>query len=162
MKTDLFQSCGHSWVFQICWHVEWSTLLVLSFRILNSSPPLALFLVILPKGPLDFTLQDVFLYFFAVITEEDFLISPCYSLDLYIQVDIFFLSPLPFAFLRFSAICKSSSHNHFAFLHFFFLGMVLITASCTVSQTSVHSSSGTLSFRYNPLNLFVTSTVTWI
>ena len=37
------------------------------------------------------------------------------------------------------------SDNHFAFLHFFFLGMVLITASCTMSQTSVNSSSGTLS-----------------
>ena len=23
MKTDLFQSCGHCWVFQICWHIEW-------------------------------------------------------------------------------------------------------------------------------------------
>ena len=45
------------------------------------------------------------------------------------------------------------------FLDFFFLGMVLITTSCTVSQTSVHSSSGTLSIRSNPLNLFVTSTV---
>ena len=21
MKTDLFQSCGHLWVFQICWHI---------------------------------------------------------------------------------------------------------------------------------------------
>ena len=26
MKTDLFQSCGHCWVFQICWHIECSTL----------------------------------------------------------------------------------------------------------------------------------------
>ena len=25
MKIDLFQSCGHCWVFQICWHIEWST-----------------------------------------------------------------------------------------------------------------------------------------
>ena len=25
MKTDLFQSCGHCWVFQICWHIECST-----------------------------------------------------------------------------------------------------------------------------------------
>ena len=52
------------------------------------------------------------------------------------------------SFLRlFSAICKASSDNHFAFLHFFFLGMVLIPASCTMSQTSIHSSSsaGTLS-----------------
>jgi len=34
-------------------------------------------------------------------------------------------SPLPFASLLFSAICKASSDNHFAFLHFFFFGMVL-------------------------------------
>ena len=25
MKTDLFQSCGHRWLFQICWHTECST-----------------------------------------------------------------------------------------------------------------------------------------
>ena len=54
-------------------------------------------------------------------------------------------SPLPFASLLYSAICKASSDNHFAFLHFFFLGMVLITGSCTVLQTSVHSFSETLS-----------------
>ena len=22
MKTDLFQSCGYCWVFEICWHIE--------------------------------------------------------------------------------------------------------------------------------------------
>ena len=33
MKTDLFQSCGHCWVFQICWHIEWSTFTASSFRI---------------------------------------------------------------------------------------------------------------------------------
>ena len=32
--------------------------------------------------------------------------------------------PLPLASLLFSAICKASSDNHFAFVHFFFLGMV--------------------------------------
>ena len=53
------------------------------------------------------------------------------------------------------AICKASSDNHFAFLHLFFWWMVLIMAfSCTMSQTSVHSSSGTLSTKSNPLNLF--------
>ena len=67
-------------------------------------------------------------------------------------------SPLPFTSLLFSAICKASSDNHFVFLHYFFLGIVLIPASCTMSWTSVHSSSGTLSIRSNPLNLFVTST----
>ena len=50
MKTDLFKSCGHCWVFQICWHIQCSTLTASSFRIWNSStgipsPPLALFLV---------------------------------------------------------------------------------------------------------------------
>ena len=57
MKTDLFQSCGHCWVFQICWHIECSTLTAPSFRIWNSSagipsPPLALFVVMFPKAHL--------------------------------------------------------------------------------------------------------------
>ena len=52
MKTDVFQSCGHCWVFQICWHIEWSTFTASSFRIWNSSPGilsplLALFVVML-------------------------------------------------------------------------------------------------------------------
>ena len=54
-------------------------------------------------------------------------------------------SPLPLASLLFSPICKTYSDNHFALLHFFSLGMILITASCKMSQTSTHSSSGTLS-----------------
>ena len=33
MKTDLFHSCGHCWVFQICWHIEYSTFTASSFRI---------------------------------------------------------------------------------------------------------------------------------
>ena len=36
MKTDLFQSCGHCGVFQICWHSEWSTFTASSFSIWNS------------------------------------------------------------------------------------------------------------------------------
>ena len=54
-------------------------------------------------------------------------------------------SPLLFISLLFSAIRKASSDNYFAFLYFFFLGMVLITVSYTMSQTSVHSSSSALS-----------------
>ena len=54
MKTDLSQSCGHCWVFQICWHIECSTFIASSFRIWNSStgipsPPLALFIMMLSK-----------------------------------------------------------------------------------------------------------------
>ena len=89
--------------------------------------------------------SDVFLYFFALITEEGFIISPSYSLELCIQMGISFLFSFAFASLLFIAICKASSDNHFVFLHLFFLGMVLITASCTKSWTSIHSSS-TLEF----------------
>ena len=53
--------------------------------------------------------------------------------------------PLSLASLLFSDIFKASSDNYFAFLHFFFLEMILITASCTMSRTSIHSSPGTLS-----------------
>ena len=165
MKTDLFQSCGHCWVFQICWHIECRTSTASSFRIWNSStgilsPPLALFIVILPKAhltshsrmsgsrwvitslwlsgswrsflysssvhschlflissasvrsipfmsftepifvwnvPLVSSFPEeisslshsvVLLYFFALIAEEGFLISPCYSLELCIQMGV--------------------------------------------------------------------------
>src|SRR5574337_54373 len=62
----------------------------------------------------------VFLYFFAMITEEGFLISSCYSLELCIQMGIYFLFSLPFASLLFITVCKASSDSRFAFLHFFF------------------------------------------
>ena len=44
---------GHCWLFQICWHTECSTFIT-SFRMWNSStgipsPPLVLFVVMLPK-----------------------------------------------------------------------------------------------------------------
>ena len=174
MKTDLFQSCAHCWVFQICWHIEYSTFTALSFRIWNSSTgipplPLALFMVMLPKAHLTlhfrmcgsswvitplrlsgswrsflysssvyscnllipsavrsipflsftvpifawnipfvshFFLKEiyslshsmVFLYFFTLITENGFLISLCYSLELCIQMDISFLFSFAFSF----------------------------------------------------------------
>ena len=87
----------------------------------------------------------VFLYFFALIAEEGCLVSPGYSLELCIQMGISLFSPLPFGSLLFTAICKASSDNHFAFLHFFSMGMVLIPVSCTMSQTFIDSSSGSLS-----------------
>ena len=53
----LFQSCGHCWVFQICWHIECSTFTASSSKIWNTltgipSPPLTLFIVMLPKAHL--------------------------------------------------------------------------------------------------------------
>ena len=223
MKMDLFQSCGHCWVFQICWHIECSTFTASTSRIWKSStgipsPPLALFIVMLSKAHLASHSRmsgsrwmitpswlpeswRSFLYSSSVYSCHLFLISSasvssyhfcpllCSSLHemfpwhllIFLKRSLVFpillfssislhwslrkaflsllaslwdsafkwvylsFSPLPFDSLLFSAICKASSDNHFAFLHFFFLGMVLITASCTVSQTSIHSSSGTLS-----------------
>ena len=57
MKTDLFQSCGHCWIFQIFWHIECSILTASSFRIWSSSagipsPALALLVVAFLKGHL--------------------------------------------------------------------------------------------------------------
>ena len=223
MKTDHFQSCGHSWVFQICWHIECSTFTASSFRIWNSStgipsPPLALFVVMLPKAHLtshswmsgsrwviipswlsgswrsslcSSSVYSCYLFLIssASVRSVPFLsfIEPIFAWNVPL-VSLIFLkrslvfpillfssislhwslrkalfslfaifwnsafkcvylsfSPLPFVSLLFAAICKASSDSCFDFLHFFFLGMVLIPASCTVSQTSVHSSSGTLS-----------------
>ena len=43
----------------------------------------------------------LFLYFFALITEEGFFISPCYSLELSIQMGISFLFSFAFHFSSF-------------------------------------------------------------
>ena len=237
MKIDLFQSCGHCWVFQICLHIECNTSTASSFKILKNSagilsPPLALFVAMLPKAHLTLysrmpgsrwvtTLLWLsrslrpFLYISSVYSCHLYLISsasvrPLLFLSFIVPIlawnvplisPVFLkrslvfpillfsstslhcslkkaflsllailwtsafswvylsLSPLLFTFLISSAICKASSDNYFAFLHFFFFVMVLIAAFCTMLWTSVHSSSGTLSTSSNPLTLFVTSTV---
>ena len=55
MKSDIFQSCGPCWVFQICWHIDCITLTVPSFRIWKSSAripssPLSLMIVKFSKA----------------------------------------------------------------------------------------------------------------
>ena len=57
MKIDRFQSCGHCCIFKICWNIDYSSLTASSFRIRNTSavipsPPLALFIVMLPEAHL--------------------------------------------------------------------------------------------------------------
>ena len=54
MKTDLFQSCGYCCVYQICWHIECSTLTASSLKFWSSStgilsPPPALSVVMFPS-----------------------------------------------------------------------------------------------------------------
>ena len=202
----LFQSWGHCWVFQICWHIECTTFTAPSFRIWNSSvgipsPLLALFIVVLPKahltshsrtsgsswvitplwlyGPLNFFLYSSSLYSFhllisfasvrstsflsfivAIFTWNVLLVSLIffnirdisnirdlssflfYGFPLFLCINnwgrlsylslLFFGTlhsngcifpfPLPLTSLLFSAICKASLDNHFAFLHLFIGG----------------------------------------
>ena len=82
---------------------------------------------------LHWSLKKAFLSLLAILWNSEF---RCLYLS---------FSPLLFASLLFTTICKAFPDRHFAFLCFFSMGMVLITVSCTMSQTSVHSSSGTLS-----------------
>ena len=101
------------------------------------------------------------LSFFALITEKGFFFLSLLGIpwNSAFRWEYLFFSPLLFTFHFFTGICKASSDSHFTFLHFFSVGMVLIPVSCTMSRTSVHSSSGTLSIRSSPLDLFLTSTV---
>ena len=58
LKTDLFQSCGHFWVFQICWPIECNIHSIIfkdhlwGIQLEFPIPPLALFIVMLPKSHL--------------------------------------------------------------------------------------------------------------
>ena len=216
MKTELFQSCGHCWLLQICWHTECSTS-TSSFRFWNSSagilsPPLALFIVMFPKShltshsrmsasrwvttpswlsrslrPLLYRSSVSYCHLFLISSASvRFLPFPSFivpifawnisfvsltfskrslvfpillfsSISLHCSLKKAFLSLLaifcnsafswvylslsllPLASLLFSVICKASSDNHFVLLHFYFFGMTLVTASCTMLQTSIHT-----------------------
>ena len=99
----------------------------------------------------------VFLNFFALITEEGFLISPCYSLEFCIQMGISFIFSFAFHFSSFLHYLQGLLRQPFCLFAFLFLGAAL--DHCTMSRTSIQSSLGTLSIRSNPFYLFVTSTV---
>ena len=77
--------------------------------------------------------SGVFLYFFALIAEEGFLSLLAILWNSTYRCLYLSFSPLLFASLLFTAICKASPDSHFAFLHFFSMGMVLIPVSCTMS-----------------------------
>ena len=92
-----------------------------------------------------FSHSIVFLYFFALILRKAFLFLLAILWNSAFKWIYLSFSPLPLVSLLFSPICKPSSDNHLPFCIFFFLEMVFITPSCTISQTSIHSFSGTLS-----------------
>ena len=118
-----------------------------------------------PKEISSLSQSIAFLYFFALISEEEkknlwgrlSYLSLLFFGTLHSNRHMFpFLLCLS---LLFSAVCQASPDSHFGVLHFFSMGMVLLPASCTVSRTSVHSSSATLPIRSSPLNLVVTPAV---
>ena len=65
------------------------------------------------------------------------------------------LSPLLFVSLLSLAICKASSDSHFAFLLFFFFGIVLVAAFCRILQTSAHCFLGLISWIYSSPPLYI-------
>ena len=110
------------------------------------------------KRPLVFSLL-LFHSFFSLFIEEGLLASPCYSLELCIVRYAFLFLPC-FLLLFFSQLfVRPPQITTLPSCISFIFGMVLVSASCTVLQISVHSSSGTLFTKSNPLNLFITSTV---
>ena len=159
IKIFLYSSFMYSCHLFLIYFISFRSIMFLSFIVSIFAQNIPFLSLIFLKQSLDFpillfssislhwSLRKTFLSLLAVLWNSAF---RCVFLSFYF---------LPFASLLFSAICKASSDNHFAFLHFFFMGMVLITTSCTILWTSVHRSPGTLSMRSNLLNLLVTSTV---
>ena len=142
MKTDLFQSCGHCWVFQICCHIECSTSTASSFRIWNSSigipsPPLALFVVMLTKAHLTSHSRmsgsrwvvttswlsgswRSFLYSSSVYSCHLFLLSSTYvrSIPFLLFLVLIFAWNIPLVSFNFLEEVSSFSHS-IVFLYFF-------------------------------------------
>ena len=141
--TDLFQSCGHCWVFQICWHTECSTLTASSFRIWNSSTgisssPLALFIVMLPKAHL--TSQSRMSGFRSVITSSwlsgswrSFL----YSSSVY-SCHLFLVSSASVRFIPFLSFIEPISAWNVPLVCLIFLKRSLVFPILLFSSISLH------------------------
>ena len=78
----------------------------------------------------------VFLYFFALIALKAFLSFLAILWNSAFKWEYLSLFPLLFASLHFTAICKASSDNHFAFLHFFSMGRRLLRVPWTARRSN--------------------------
>ena len=103
------------------WNVPLVSLIFLKRSLVSS-------ILLFPSISLHWSLRKAFLSLLAILWDSVFR-------WVYLS-----FSPLPFASLLFIAICKAFSDNHFAFLHFFFLGIVLITASYIMSKRCLQNS----------------------
>ena len=152
MKIKIFKSCDPCWVFQICWHVECSTFATSSFRIWNSStgipsPPLALFVVVLPKAHLTshskmsgsrWVITPLwlsgslwsFLYSFSVYLYYLFLISASVRSIPFLSLIVpIFAWNIPLVSLIFLKRCLVSSFLLFSFISFHSLRKALLKIS---------------------------------
>ena len=101
----------------------------------------------------------VFLYLFALIIQEGFLISPCYSLELCIQMEIYLFFSFAFHLSFFSQLFVRSLQTTILLFHISFSWGWSCAFLLYNVMNIIHSSSDTLSIRSSPLNLFLTSTV---
>ena len=123
------------------WNVPLVSLIFLKRSVVFPLLLLPLFLCIGPGGRLSY----LSLLFFGTL-HSDGCVFP-------------YLSPLPFAFLLFSTICKASSNSLWPFCISFSWEWSWSLPPLWCHEPLSISSSGTLSIRSNPLNLFVTSTL---
>ena len=82
-----------------------------------------------------------FLYSFALIIEEGFLISPCYSLELCIQMGISFLFSFAFSFSSFLSYSLGKTPLAFDLLHFVLQGQICLLLQVSLDFLLLHSST---------------------
>ena len=133
---------------------SWSSLRLMSIESVMPSSHLILCLSLLLLPPIPPSIESFpfycFLYFFALITEEGFLISPYYSLELCIQMGISFLSSCFSLLFLYSSSFIGLLRQPFYFFAFVFLGDGL-ESSLLYNVRNLCSSSGTLSIISSPL-----------
>ena len=145
MKIDLLHSCGHCWVFQICWHIGCSTFTASSFRIWNSStgtpsPPLALFIEMLPKAHL--TLH-------SRMAASRWVITPSWLSE---SEDFFCIVLQHWTLLPSPVSCTTGHCLHFGFVSSFYLELFLYSFPVAYwAPTDLGSSS----FSVIPFCLFI-------
>ena len=118
LKPFLYSSSVHSCHLFLISAAYFRSILSLSFIVPIFAWNVSLVSLIFLKRSLVFSILLFSSIFFALFTEEGFLISP-YNLELCIQMGISFLFSFVFGF---SSLFKASWDNHFTFLHFCFLG----------------------------------------
>ena len=102
--------------------------------------PLIFSILLFPSTSLHWWLRKAFLSLLAVLWNSTF---NGYIFSFFLCFLLLFFSQL---------FVRPSQTTIIPFCFFFFLRMVLITVTCTMSRTSVHSTLGTLSIWSNPLN----------